>query len=349
MSKKRIRKEYLAIAIILILSFSVSIISISTIRLMRGNARVINFAGIVRGASQKLVKEELMGEPDDALIAYLDSIVHELVTGEGVNRLIVLPDEKYLSDMERVLGGWDDLKKEIITARDSRDKTALYQLSQEYFELVNTAVSSAEVYSENQVNRIMIILISMIVIAAVLLIIGVAYILKGVSIRKHADELGRIAHIDPITQIGNRRSFEENIKKLRESTQQPEVTVILFDINDLKLTNDFIGHETGEKLVISFTNILKDTFHSYGTTFRFAEDEFLAIFQTIDIDKIQSLLRDVDKQVQKYNNEFENNLEKINYTTGFAVGDMSKQDIQEIIREAVISKNRNKCIVKKML
>ena len=67
------------------------------------NARVINYTGVVRGATQRLVKEELKGRADDALIARLDGIMEELATGVGANRLIRLNDQAYqdlLASME---------------------------------------------------------------------------------------------------------------------------------------------------------------------------------------------------------------------------------------------------------
>ncbi len=48
-----------------------------------GDARIVNYSGIVRGATQKLVKEELNGQRDDALILRLDGIIDNLQTGRG--------------------------------------------------------------------------------------------------------------------------------------------------------------------------------------------------------------------------------------------------------------------------
>ena len=42
---------------------------------LQGNARVINYIGIVRGATQRLIKKELNHVPDDELIYFLDNIL----------------------------------------------------------------------------------------------------------------------------------------------------------------------------------------------------------------------------------------------------------------------------------
>ena len=55
----------------------ISITSFSTISRMQGNARVINYAGIVRGATQRLIKQEMNQHPNDELVQYIDSIISE--------------------------------------------------------------------------------------------------------------------------------------------------------------------------------------------------------------------------------------------------------------------------------
>mgnify|MGYP000556190422 CR=1 FL=1 len=73
----------------------ISVISLATISHMQGNARVINYTGIVRGATQRLIKQEMNGSPNDDLIPYLDGILSELSTGQGENGLVALPDAEF--------------------------------------------------------------------------------------------------------------------------------------------------------------------------------------------------------------------------------------------------------------
>ena len=48
-----------------------------------GDARIINYSGLVRGATQRLVKEEMTGRPDDELNTRLDGIIYDLRLEEG--------------------------------------------------------------------------------------------------------------------------------------------------------------------------------------------------------------------------------------------------------------------------
>lgn len=51
----------------------------------------------------------------------------------------------------------------------------------------------------------------------------------------------------------------------------------MFDLNDLKLTNDTYGHVMGDKLIITFANVLKETIGYFNFVGRFGGDEFIAV------------------------------------------------------------------------
>lgn len=61
--QKRIFPVLLTVALV----FS-SIFSLFSLHNLQGNAKVINYAGVVRGATQRLIKQELNNFPNDALI-----------------------------------------------------------------------------------------------------------------------------------------------------------------------------------------------------------------------------------------------------------------------------------------
>ena len=147
--KKRIAPVILLV--VLILSGVWSLISVLSIQ---GNARVINYTGVVRGASQRLVKEELHGSPNDALIERLDGIVEELMTGEGDNHLSLLPDQGYLEAMSDFKESWLQVKDEIQKVRQGGETQRLYDMSEELFDRADRAVSEAEAYTEAQVAGI---------------------------------------------------------------------------------------------------------------------------------------------------------------------------------------------------
>lgn len=138
--------------LLIVLFFFIGCISLSAISHMQGNARVINYAGIVRGATQRLVKLEMNGQQNDKLIQQLDGIIQELVSGEGEHELIALPDAEYqrmISEMQLV---WEEIKTEIENIRQTGEGQKLFELSETYFTMADEAVSAAEHYSEKRVD-----------------------------------------------------------------------------------------------------------------------------------------------------------------------------------------------------
>lgn len=146
--QKKIIPVILAIA--LIISGFFALYSIGNVQ---GNARVVNYTGIVRGATQKLVKKELNGEPDDILIKRLDDIIEGLRTGKGDQDLIYLKDDAFQEQMTIVWEKWGKIKDEIKNVRRGGDQELLYRLSEEYFTETDIAVHDAEAYTEKRVQH----------------------------------------------------------------------------------------------------------------------------------------------------------------------------------------------------
>lgn len=197
---KRLSPGFMAIFFCLI-----SIVALMSMLHMQGNARVINYAGIVRGATQRLVKQEMSGFPNDALIQQLDGIVSELSTGKGENDLNALPDEAFQSLIGQMQQTWEALKDEIGQVRQGQPSQRLYALSESYFELANRAVSAAEQYSETRVSNSIGVLLCMNVGFVVLFVLlqvsqaqqkkaQIALALAENASRAKSDFLSRISH-----------------------------------------------------------------------------------------------------------------------------------------------------------
>ena len=84
---------------------------------LRGTARVINYAGLVRGATQREIKLEITGTQNDELIQYLDDIISGLRYQDGHYDLIRLKDETYREKLDVQSAYWEQLKEEIADVR----------------------------------------------------------------------------------------------------------------------------------------------------------------------------------------------------------------------------------------
>ncbi len=143
---------------------------------MVNDGRVVNYSGIVRGATQRLVKLEMAGHKADGLVAKLDKIINGLINGDEELKLPKAVDNRYLTKMEDVKEGWKELKKTIMEARkDPALRQKLFDESENYFKLTNAAVFAAQDFSEGNVTRlktiqIVLFLLNLVVLVAIWII-----------------------------------------------------------------------------------------------------------------------------------------------------------------------------------
>ena len=116
---------------------------------LQGTARVINYAGLVRGATQREIKLEITGNQNDELIKYLDDILLGLRYQDGHYDLVKLNDEEYQEKLQIQSDYWDKLKTEIEAVRNKGyENTDIVNMSEIYFTMADETVSAAESYSE---------------------------------------------------------------------------------------------------------------------------------------------------------------------------------------------------------
>ncbi|MBR4669612.1 MAG: GGDEF domain-containing protein [Butyrivibrio sp.] len=113
--------------------------------------------------------------------------------------------------------------------------------------------------------------------------------------RKEYASLAQIAYEDALTQLPNRASCDKRLADLDESDS--DFCIVSLDLNGLKEVNDNDGHPAGDKLLKSFASALSEVFKEYGECFRIGGDEFMAIIESIEREKVVSLLDLLDKKL----------------------------------------------------
>jgi diguanylate cyclase (GGDEF)-like protein len=97
--------------------------------------------------------------------------------------------------------------------------------------------------------------------------------------QKLATELSTQATIDPLTNIYNRRAFEESSNKeiLRAQRELTPISLILADIDLFKQINDNYGHQVGDKVLQEFSLRLKNSVRQYDILARYGGEEFVLL------------------------------------------------------------------------
>lgn len=142
------------VALLLIFSITSTVVVFYQLDKMQQDGAVINTAGVVRGATQRLIKLEMALQPNDDLIHTLDNIIQGLVDGDESLGLPKANDHDFINAVNKVDDQWQSLKNTIMNARQSGDFSSLITESEKYFTTTNEAVAVAEVYSAEKVKAL---------------------------------------------------------------------------------------------------------------------------------------------------------------------------------------------------
>ena len=93
------------------------------------------------------------------------------------------------------------------------------------------------------------------------------------------EELARLAMVDDLTGLRNRRGFlaiAEPIKELAQRNRQP-VALLFIDLDNLKEINDRHGHGAGDQALVAMADLLRATFRESDVVARLGGDEFAVL------------------------------------------------------------------------
>jgi diguanylate cyclase (GGDEF)-like protein len=101
------------------------------------------------------------------------------------------------------------------------------------------------------------------------------------QIRGYIAELQQFSYQDQLTDLYNHRFLIEELKRLDTERNLP-LSVIIIDLNNLKLTNDTFGHAAGDKLLKKAAGVLIGEFRADEIIARMGGDEFVVLLPKID-------------------------------------------------------------------
>ncbi len=122
---------------------------------------------------------------------------------------------------------------------------------------------------------------------------------------KHALEYYRIIQLatkDVLTGLGNRAHYNESVKKLISmSTRNSEnFGLLVFDLDNFKSVNDTYGHQSGDNVLVVFSQILKNCLRDSDSAFRFGGDEFCCLLNAATSSCNKNIAKRITREVNKH-------------------------------------------------
>lgn len=206
---------------------------------IQGTARVVNYAGLVRGTTQRIVKLEDAGQPQDDLLKAVDSYINGLRYGSDDLNLVRLDDDEYQAKMTELASYFDKLRTEIARVREvGYENTDIIAMSEEFFDICDDATRLAEDYSQEKataLNRLEGLVIVDIVGLVATFAVELARAVRTAALNR---ELQNKVYLDEATGLPNKNKCEEILGQGHPVSAGAPVALCVFDLNNLHTVNN---------------------------------------------------------------------------------------------------------------
>ena len=151
---------------------------------------------------------------------------------------------------------------------------------------------------------------------------------------------------DDLTGLFNRKYFDSKKESFEEDSVLP-VSLIISDINGIRLINDAFGHEAGDRLIIETARILDHCFGPDTVLARTGGDEFAAILPQVDASGAMLQIDRIRKAIQMFNSTCERDEQQISLAIGSATKEDPARTLEDIEKEAAEALRRSKLFEQK--
>jgi diguanylate cyclase (GGDEF)-like protein/PAS domain S-box-containing protein len=161
-------------------------------------------------------------------------------------------------------------------------------------------------------------------------IIGAVVTFMDISERKKShEEILFLSYHDQLTGLYNRRYFEDELNKLDNPSNYP-LTIVMADMNGLKLVNDSLGHAIGDELLKKVADVLKRGWGRNSTIARLGGDEFVVLLPRTGLKETEQIIRHINKIAIQEKVE---NVD-ISISFGYETKTTKSESIQDVFKKA---------------
>ncbi|MDR5659247.1 PAS domain S-box protein [Serpentinicella sp. ANB-PHB4] len=143
------------------------------------------------------------------------------------------------------------------------------------------------------------------------------------------NQMQHLSFHDHLTGLYNRRYFETEIKRLDHPDNLP-LSMVMIDVNGLKLVNDAFGHEVGDELIKKVAEAMKAVCRQEDVIARVGGDEFIILLPKTSSEHVQKVMDRIFEQIQQQK------VEGIDVTVsyGYETKERKYQSLNDLLKKA---------------
>lgn len=167
----------------------------------------------------------------------------------------------------------------------------------------------------------------------------VTVFIRDITKRKiHEEQLAYLSTHDVLTGLYNRTFYEAELERLTAGKRYP-VSIIVIDLDGLKITNDTYGHIVGDTMICKAAAVLKDAFRAEDVVARTGGDEFSILLPETGAGFLQAAVERLEVCLAEANKVEDGILVKLSF--GFAIAE-TREKLLGAVKVADMKMYQNK-------
>ncbi len=146
------------------------------------------------------------------------------------------------------------------------------------------------------------------------------FVAEGSVEARYHEELHQLATVDALTELANRRQFQDLLEKelQRATHEQRPFCLMILDIDLFKAVNDRYGHQAGDVVLKQVAEVIRDHLEQGSWGARIGGEEFALVLPGADFDQAFAVAETLRQDVARQRVEIEGETQGVTVSVGIA-------------------------------
>lgn len=304
----------------------------------------------INSTLQRVAKLELEGAEDEVIMQDLDMLIENMAISNEES-LYFVENHKYMHLLQEYEVEYISFMDAVFRYRIDENRNELFEASEHHYTISSTITKELTGHIADLSATVRMYTNILIANAILVGLLMIKIFMSTHSELKVNRELSKEMFIDTSTGVFNRAKCQEILRSGVTRENLKERAIIIFDLNDLKKTNDNLGHRAGDELISSFAvQLKKATRVSTEEIFigRYGGDEFMGYLGSVEENDVKRYLEEVEILLQEFN-ETQGKPFQLSCAAGYSITstETRSRTMRELFDEADARMYQNKIAMKK--